>query len=351
MPIVDDEQILHDIGLTHQFQQHFSNSGNGRLIDNDGNYWYVSRENELLNFISLLENNISVPIGRMLHNSAADSFELILSPLAEVNFGLFGKKKRARLLSNYWNTFGWGSYETKSHSIVTNVYPAIISGFYLSLAEFQNGTRNRIQWQQVQDTLILCDIEALNKTISTPQDLASMPWTTMVEIQNAGVDILLEKQNVGWSIDGRLAYVLPCDMVNRLIFNLGAYAEKLPSKVSEVWNLKGLDKRYCGSFLHIVQSLKELFLAGDEFVYLNEQNNWDLVIDSHLKPFGIGSVEFVKCEGNVDYFQVALEPNAPLVIGKLAGLWERANGKKSSCNIILSESIFQVEIKSSLTYN
>ena len=68
MPIVDDEQILHDIGLTHQFQQHFSNSGNGRLIDNDGNYWYVSRENELLNFISLLENNISVPIGRMLHN-------------------------------------------------------------------------------------------------------------------------------------------------------------------------------------------------------------------------------------------------------------------------------------------
>ena len=140
-------------------------------------------------------------------------------------------------------------------------------------------------------------------------------------------------------------------MVNRLIFNLGAYAEKLPSKVSEVWNLKGLDKRYCGSFLHIVQSLKELFLAGDEFVYLNEQNNWDLVIDSHLKPFGIGSVKFVKCEGNVDYFQVALEPNAPLVIGKLAGLWERANGKKSSCNIILSDSIFQVEIKSSLTYN
>ena len=86
-------------------------------------------ENELLNFISLLENNIAVPIGRILHNSAADSFELVLSPLKSINFGLFGKKKRSRLLSSYWETFGWGSYEGKNHSIKSNVFPSIISGF------------------------------------------------------------------------------------------------------------------------------------------------------------------------------------------------------------------------------
>ena len=350
MPIIDDEKILHDNELTYQFHQHFSKSGNGRIIDHDGNYWYVSRENELLNFISLLENNIGVPIGRILHNSAADSFELVLSPLKSINFGIFGKKKRSRLLSSYWETFGWGSYEGKNHSIKSNVFPSIISGFYLSLVEFDQGHRSRIQWKQVQDTLILCELEPLNKTIPLPQDISFMPWTKILKMQDSGVDILLERKDVGWSIDGRLSYVLPCDMINRVIFNLSGYVEKVNSKVSESWQLEGIDERLTSSFSYVVQSFKELFLAGDEFVYLNEQNNWNLVILSHLNPFGMGTVKFIKCEDGIDYFEVSLEPNAPLVIGKLSGIWERAYGKKSRCTISLSDSLFHVEIQSSLNY-
>ena len=90
MPIIDDVNQLHDVGLTSKFQQHFSSGGNGRIIDIEGNYWYICQENELLNFVSILESRIGVPIGRILHNSAADAFELILSPLAEINFGIFG---------------------------------------------------------------------------------------------------------------------------------------------------------------------------------------------------------------------------------------------------------------------
>ena len=33
MPIVDDESHLHDDELTSKFQNHFSMSGNGRIID------------------------------------------------------------------------------------------------------------------------------------------------------------------------------------------------------------------------------------------------------------------------------------------------------------------------------
>tara|TARA_B100001564_G_C20625605_1_gene664516 strand:- start:419 stop:1474 length:1056 start_codon:yes stop_codon:yes gene_type:complete len=350
MPIVDDERILHDNQLTYQFHQHFSKGGNGRIIDHDDNYWYICKENELSNFISLLENNIGIPIGRILHNSAADSFELILSPLTKVNFGFFGKKKRSRLLSSYWETFGWGSYVGKNHSIITNVFPSIISGFYLSLVEFDQGHRSRIQWKQVQDTLILCELEPLNKAISSPQDISFLSWSNTIKIQDTGLDILLERKDVGWSIDGRLSYVLPCDMINRVIFNLSGYVEKLSSKVSEAWHLEGIDERFSSSFSHVVQSFKELFLSGDEFVYLNEQNNWDLVISSHLKPFGMGTVKFIKCEDSIDYFEVSLEPNAPLVIGKLSGIWERANGKRCRCTISLSDSIFYVKIQSSLNY-
>ena len=45
MPIVDDVNQLHDVELTSKFQQHFSSGGNGRIIDIEGNYWYICQEN------------------------------------------------------------------------------------------------------------------------------------------------------------------------------------------------------------------------------------------------------------------------------------------------------------------
>ena len=350
MPIVDDENQLHDVELTSRFQQHFSSGGNGRIIDAEGNYWYISQENELLNFVSLLESNIGVPIGRILHNSAADSFELILSPLSEINFGFFANKKRSKLLTNIWQIYGWGSYDNKNHNIITNLYPSIIAGFYLSLSEFEQGYRSRIQWRQVQDKLILCELEKLPKEISAPPKIECMPWNYTVHKQEIGVGTLIERQEVGWTINGRVSYVLPCDFINRLIFNLGGYADKISSKLSDNWQLEGVDNRITGSFSNVVESFKELFLSGDVFVYLNEQNNWNSVISSHLSPYGLGSVSYLHTQDDIDHFEVSLEPNAPLVIGKLCGLWERANGKKSKCKIQISNKAISVQINSLLTY-
>ena len=64
---------------------------------------------------------------------------------------------------DYWLIFGWGSYDSNTHSIITDVYPSIISGFYLSLIEFKQGHRSRIQWKQVQDRLIICELEKYDK--------------------------------------------------------------------------------------------------------------------------------------------------------------------------------------------
>ncbi len=350
MPIVDDEKTLHDDELTSKFRYHFSNGGNGRIIDINGNYWYIVQENELSNLISLLENNVGIPIGRILHNSAADSFELILSPLACVNFGFFGRKKRSKLLKEYWDTFGWGAYNAKDHSIISNVFPSIIAGFYLSIVEFEQGLRSRIQWKQLRDNIVKCELEQIDRKISPPQEILVMPWTRNRINQSSTVDNLLERQDVGWSINGRMSYVIPCDTMNRVIFNLGGYVEKISSNISDTWQLTGFDKRIHGSFSHFAQSMKELFLSGDDFVYLNEQNDWNSVISTHLAPYGLGSVEFLKSQNNIDYFEVALEPNAPLLIGKLSGIWERVNGKQSSCQVYLSNTEISLQIQSRLSF-
>ena len=79
--------------------------------------------------------NIGIPIGRFLHNSAADSFELILDPIKNMKFGFFANKKRKKLLKECWGIYGWGYFDSNNDSITTNVYSSIVSGFYLSLIE------------------------------------------------------------------------------------------------------------------------------------------------------------------------------------------------------------------------
>ena len=143
---------------------------------------------------------------------------------------------------------------------------------------------------------------------------------------------------------------MPCDFINRLIFNLGGYADKISSKLYDSWQLDGIDDRISGSFSNVLESFKELFLSGDVFVYLNEQNNWDSVISSHLNPFGLGSVKYLHNQNDIDHFEVSLEPNAPIVIGKLCGIWERANGKSSKCKIQISNTTISVQISSLLSY-
>ena len=55
--------------------------------------------------------------------------------------------------------------------------------------------------------------------------------------------------------------------------------------------------------------------------------------------------------GLIDEFAVELNANAILIIGKLAGLWERANGKQSVCFIDLTDTEFKIKIESLLSYN
>ena len=351
MPVVDDENELHDRDLSTKFNQHFHRSTDDGIIDLSGNYWYLVQENELANFVSLFEGIIGVPMGRILHNSAADCLELILSPVSNMKFGMFASKKRNKLLSKYWKIFGWGRYDWKADSINTAVYASIISGFYLAVVEQQHGDRRKIQWRQLADNLIQCDVEEIQKTLPAPKSLPEMPWVYQSKQSGTSINRLLESHDYGWSIDGKQSFVLPCDLINRIIFNSGGYVENLSRTTSQHWHVTGIDKRFSASMICVMQSFKEVFSASDVFVYLNEANNWESVISNHLVPFGLGSVQHVESANDIDVFTVKKMPNAPILIGKLAGLWERANGKQSKCKIQLTDQDFLVNIQSLLGYN
>jgi len=45
-----------------------------------------------------------------------------------------------------------------------------------------------------------------------------------------------------------------------------------------------------------------------------------------------------------------LTPSLPFSLGKLVGIWERANGKVAKCRIILENRIVKIEISPLLEY-
>ena len=98
MPIIDDFYYSHDDDLSERYNNNFANSIDGKIIDTYSNSWFISKPIEVIDFIALLEKHIGHPMGRILHNSATDAVENILSPLKQKKFGLFAKKKRHRLI-------------------------------------------------------------------------------------------------------------------------------------------------------------------------------------------------------------------------------------------------------------
>ena len=351
MPLVDDENQLHDSKLSNQFNNYFSGGSSGSIVDIYGNFWYVSQENDFSKFLSLLESNIGIPLGRVFHNSAADSFEVILDSLSSVSFGLFAKRNRQRYIQTMWEIFGWGNFDVKSKNIHSHVNSTIITGFYLATVEYQDQSRYKIQWRQLSDTLIACELEQLDRTLSMPISLPDMPWANGITQTSEANQILVERKEIGWSIDGKQSCVLPCDLINRIIFNAGGYVDNVNKSLDNYWLLDGISQKITSSTRALLETCKELFLATDVYVFLNETNNWNAIIQTHLEPFGLGSVRHERSTRTTDEFVVELTPNAILAIGKITGLWERASGKQSVCSVELTNTDFRVSIESRLEYN
>ena len=88
----------------------------------------------------------------------------------------------------------------------------------------------------------------------------------------------------------------------------------------------------------------------DNFVYLRDERDWGETIVKHMACFGYTTPKLSKQDQIKTIFEMNLTPSLPLSLGKLVGLWERANGKIAKCRIILENRIVKIEISPLLEY-
>ncbi len=352
MPLVEDNIDTHDEHLTRIFWDSFSLQKSGEILDDDNNSWVIFHEDEFNMLIYHYESLISSPIGRILHNSAADSLELIIANLATIRTRFFGKKRLNKMLVEVWKLCGWGINSFYNSTIKTNLFASVAAGFYLSTIELLEDCRYKLEWSQKFNHIIDFKRSNANNEIVSPKLIKSIPWAYFDDLKTSTIDnvVKLESQELGWSIEGRTSFLLPCDFFNRVILNSSGFVDELPLKVREKWDLVGFDKIYSNGLIAMLESSKEVFLSMDNFVYLRDERDWGETIVKHMAYYGYTTPELSKQDDLKTIFEMNLTPSLPLSLGKLVGIWERANGKVAKCRIILKNQIVKIEISPLLKY-
>ena len=352
MPLVEDNIDTHDEHLTRIFWDSFSLQKSGEILDDEKNSWVIFHEDEFNMLIYHYESIISSPIGRILHNSAADSFELIIANLATIRTRFFGKKRLNKMLVEVWKLCGWGTNSFNNSTIKTNLFASVAAGFYLSTIELLENCRYKLEWSQKFNHVIDFKRSNANNEMVPPRLIKSIPWAYLDHLESSIIDsdVKLESQELGWSIEGRTSFLLPCDFFNRVILNSSGFVEQLPQNICGKWELVGFDKLYSNGLIAMLESSKEVFLSMDNFVYLRDEGDWGETIVKHMTCFGYATPELNKQDQLNTIFEMNLTPSFPLSVGKLVGIWERANGKFAKCRIILKNQIVIIEISPLLEY-
>ena len=143
MPLTDDNIDTHDEQLTGTFWDTFNVQDSGEITDVYGNSWVIFHEEDFNKFIYHYESLISSPIGRILHNSAADCLELMMSPLRETRTKFFAKKRLHKSIKEVWELCGWGVNDYLLQLLQVFTYP---QSNYWKIGDLKlNGHKNRIK--------------------------------------------------------------------------------------------------------------------------------------------------------------------------------------------------------------
>ena len=352
MPLIDDEFTTHDPELTENFWSIFTVNNDNSIVDSKLKSWILFQNLEFMKWIHCFESLVGIPIGRIVHNSAADAEEVSLSDFGEAKYRFFAHKKFRKDLENRWALFGWGSPLFPDSKIRTNLFPAVAAGFFLASKEKLETQRFKIEWNQYHETQINCKFTHIKDKIPPPKGIENLPWCRPFDVnkESRPPAFNLESQKVGWSVEGDSMFVIPCQFFNRLIGNVVGYGGDLESDLARKWDLNGIEENINQSLIYAFVATKEVFLQSNVHVYLQDKHSWYSVIKAHLNQYGLGGIVNISENNDSTIFVLKLLPSLPLTIGKLVGLWERAYGKESRCKISFENDSVELEISSLLEY-
>ena len=315
---------------------------NGIFLAKNGSPWLLYSTREFERWWLLFEENIATPMGRRLANCMVDeeSWQISIDDLFSVN-GLFKSKKRNLALKRRWESRGWGIPDLVNLSVNNGLITPFSSGCLHAAAENLSTERLKMRWQEHGKSLCQIILEPTGndkpKIIAPP----TRPWD-VIDIASGEKTLEIELMK-GYEIEGERHCLLPAGLFSRLLNSCAGLNSINPT---ENWNIEG--ESYIDGFIAIAEAQKQVFLESEKHVLISEPENWLDICEELFSSRGFGkalSVKEIDIHGGIELTFGHL-PFAALTAGKLAGAWQRAQGRPVKLSLKGVKGSWAIELTS-----
>ncbi|MEE2748270.1 MAG: hypothetical protein VX473_07395 [Candidatus Thermoplasmatota archaeon] len=361
MPLVDDSMDESTPWLIEKLVERFSTTNSGFILDGEsGNspVWCIHLS-AFERWFSVLESVTDQTLGRRLAYASAETEERQRELSDALPKSWMGQqKKRISAVNLDWSLRGLGQLamlETTSEGgtllVANRAHTALAAGMGNAAWECIQEQRYKFQWS---------DRGAGETVIQFTPDSRDIPTVKKVDLQWTDIvgDIVNEDCLFGharhevdglWTVEGNRVVILQQDLLVRLENMTLPYLSSTPISTDSRTHWDGISEtEQIVLWDAMAEASRQQFLASGELVLIAEPEHWISISKRHFSQQGLGNiskVEQIDPHGGVELLlPAALHP--AIVVGRLIGCWERAEGRSAKASWSTSKNGHRVIIES-----
>lgn len=326
---------------------------NGFIFDSDMNCYMLWKQHEFNRWWRNFESLFKHPLSRAFINSVVDDLEFhqrLSSP-----HGFFRKKKFLSELLNLANFYGGGSIDLFKKEIVNSANPLFSVGLASYALEVFHQKRYKIRWNEPTPQVVQLSLE-INRELPPPRSVRPFPWSEkklsvgIVESKPLS-DLLVLKELGHLEIDGERHMILPVSLMERFSSTCLPHAPEM-SDLDWIQCPSDWSNPDISIISLIISSVVELFSISERAVYITGKDSWAAYLNAYMSEQGWGDAAVLEYDPNSYETTLIFSKSSitPFSIGLVAGIWERAHGRKFHLNLKLIDSSVQVNIRSLLEF-
>ena len=300
---------------------------------------------EFSKFCHHLDGSFESPLGRKFIYAAADAEERILSCYPSVQFGRwFGKSKAKKRLQKRAMEMGWGDFGEAS--ISGPAHDGLTVGFSLAHHEHISKQRANVEWNQVSADMIHLEYSPKNENITPAPSPPHFPWFGSKHRGSSlrQLDVELDRRSSSFFNGDERSFFLPTHVFSYLFASI--VGRPLSEDISAQFSLEIEESiEHPNTFRAAILAAKQAFEANERPVYVQSASDWEGHFADRLTKRGFGKVQveqsIIDTESSV--FSVH-SPVAPVAIGLLIGMWQRAHGVIGEVKIEVTSNDLSVSI-------
>ncbi|MDP6899420.1 MAG: hypothetical protein QGF94_01105 [Candidatus Thalassarchaeaceae archaeon] len=359
MPLIDTPMDESTPWLIAALNERCHRAGNGLILDSLSaneplwccplsafEKWYIELEAEL-----------NQTLGRRLAHAAAESEEIRWTHAPPLPSSWFKQQsKRMATVNNDWAIRGLGqiglleSKEDEVSLIVGNrAHTAIAAGMANAVWECIQGQRFRFQWSDRGASETLVDVTMDTRNIPSPSPTESN-WTDLAN-DVFEHDLFFERARHEfdgvWTVEGNRTILLHRDLLLRFEMLTIPYLANISRSSDPRFEWKGIDDVETMVYWDgAAESARKQFLASGDLALIASPEHWIGISHQYLAKQGLGLITDVESIDDYGGVRIKLASvfHPALVVGRLIGCWERAEGRPAraewtsdteGCEIIL----------------